>query len=66
MKKISNNHSFSEHFGYEEYEPYDGQKKIKKVSSEHVQRRQIKNWKKVWSEHENDYDEVDEFYDVRK
>jgi hypothetical protein len=40
-------------------------KKIKRVDSEHHRRREIRNWKKVWSEHTNDYDEVDEFYGQR-
>ena len=40
-------------------------KKIKRVDSDHNRRREIKNWKKVWSEHTNDYDEVDEFYGRR-
>lgn len=25
-------------------------------------RRQVKNWKKVWGEHQTDYDEHDEFF----
>ena len=25
-------------------------------------RRPIKNYKKAWMEHENDYDEIDDFY----
>jgi hypothetical protein len=48
-----------------DYESYEERKKIKRVSSEHQKRREIKNWKKVWSEHAEDYDERDEFY-VRK
>jgi hypothetical protein len=35
-------------------------KKIHLVSDE--RRRPVKNWKKVWSDHSTDYDEVDEFY----
>jgi hypothetical protein len=48
-----------------DYEYYEERKKIKRVDSEHHRRREIKNWKKVWSEHTNDYDEVDEFYGQR-
>jgi len=48
-----------------DYEYYEERKKIKRVDSEHHRHREIKNWKKVWSEHTNDYDEVDEFYGQR-
>lgn len=48
-----------------DYEYYEERKKIKRVDSDHNRRREIKNWKKVWSEHTNDYDEVDEFYGRR-
>jgi hypothetical protein len=48
-----------------DYEYYEERKKIKRVDSEHHRRREIRNWKKVWSEHTNDYDEVDEFYGQR-
>ena len=47
---------------HNDYEYYEERKKIKRVDSEHHKRRDIKNWKKVWSEHSDDYDEVDEFY----
>ena len=26
-------------------------------------KRPVQNWKKIWSEHVEDYDEVDEFYE---
>lgn len=48
-----------------DYEYYEERKKIKRVDSDHNRRREIRNWKKVWSEHTNDYDEVDEFYGRR-
>ena len=48
-----------------DYEYYEERKKIKRVDSDHNRKREIRNWKKVWSEHTNDYDEVDEFYGQR-
>jgi len=48
-----------------DYESYEERKKIKRVDSDHNRRREIKNWKKVWSEHTNDYEEVEEFYGRR-
>lgn len=48
-----------------DYEYYEERKKIKRVDSEHNKRREIRNWKKVWSEHTTDYDEMDEFYGRR-
>ena len=48
-----------------DYEYYEERKKIKRVDSEHNKRREIRNWKKVWSEHTTDYDEMDEFYSRR-
>ena len=32
-----------------DYEYYEERKKIKRVDSEHHRRREIRNWKKVWS-----------------
>lgn len=29
-------------------------------------RRPIRNWKKVWSDHTEDYDEVDDFYATKR
>lgn len=62
---MKNTHRSTEYdFDTRDYEPYEERKgKIKKVSSEHMPRRQVKNWKKAWSEHTDDYDERDEFYD---
>ena len=48
-----------------DYEYYEERKKIKRADSDHHKRREIRNWTKVWSEHTNDYDEVDEFYGQR-
>lgn len=46
-----------------DYEPYEERKgKIKKVRTDVRPKREIKNWKKAWSEHTNDYDEREEFY----
>lgn len=60
MKSKSNrNHNQS----YDEYEDdyeTDRQNKGKKLSDH--RRRPIKNWKKVWSEHNSDYEEVDDFF----
>jgi hypothetical protein len=41
---------------------YDSEtdKKARKIAEEG--RRPIRNWKKVWSEHMTDYDEVDDFF----
>lgn len=48
---------------YDDYhDDLDHKKRIKKVDSEHNKRREIKNWKKAWSEHLEDYDEMDDFY----
>lgn len=54
--------------GYDDYtdyyEPYEERKgKIKRVSSEHRPRREIKNWEKAWRDHTDDFDERDEFYE---
>jgi hypothetical protein len=58
MKKGHN-----ESFDNDDYEWYEERKgKIKRVSSEHKPKREIRNWKKVWSQHTDDYDEHDEFY----
>jgi hypothetical protein len=60
---MKNKHN-SEDFGNGDYEWYEERSKgkIKRVSSEHRPRREIRNWKKVWTEHTEDYDEHDEFY----
>lgn len=47
---------------HNDYEYYEERKKIKRVDSEHNKRRDIRNWKKAWSEHTDDYDEVDDFF----
>ena len=53
-------------FEYEDdsndYEYYEERKKIKQTQSTHKQKREIRNWKKVWSQHTDDFDEYDEFY----
>lgn len=57
MKKTR--HQFDDDY---EYDFREGKKKIKLADSDHHKRRDIKNWTKAWSEHEDDYDEFDEFY----
>jgi hypothetical protein len=53
--------SKSKNHAYDDYDDYDdNQYNVKK--QQQSQRRQIKNWKKAWTEHENDYDEMDDFY----
>jgi hypothetical protein len=47
---------------YADYAPYENRKKIKAPVAPSKQKRQIKNWKKAWSEHDDDYDAVDDFY----
>jgi len=41
---------------YEEEDAHDSKTKLDN------RRRPIKNWKKVWSEHTDDYDDVDDFF----
>lgn len=45
-----------------DYEPYEERSKGKIKSTDNRVRREIKNWKKVWVEHESDYEERDEFH----
>jgi hypothetical protein len=61
MAKMKSNSNHYEDF--DDYEPYEEKKgRIRKVDSENHKRREIKNWKKAWSEHPEDYDERDEFF----
>lgn len=56
----------NEHMTQDERDMYDdetGESKSNKKIQEH--RRPIRNWKKVWSEHESDYDEYDEFFQTK-
>lgn len=41
---------------------YEDRKKAKKADLENQKRRNIRNWKKAWSEHTDDFDEIDDFY----
>lgn len=44
---------------------YDNRKTFRNSRKKELQehrRRPIKNYKKVWYEHTNDYEEIDEFY----
>lgn len=40
-----------------------GEKKVRRVESDLHKKRPIKNLKKAWEEHEDDYDEIDDFYE---
>lgn len=39
-----------------------GGRKLKKVESDLHKKRPVKNYKKAWEEHEEDYEELDEFF----
>jgi hypothetical protein len=41
-----------------DYDDYEDDSKTKKQDK----RRPVRNWKKVWSEHVDDYDEIDDFH----
>lgn len=45
-----------------EFDEYDLAEERKRKRTTEAKRREIRNWKKAWSEHPNDYDEVDDFY----
>jgi len=53
----SKNHAYDDYDDYDDDEDYTRGKKLHKEN-----RRSIKNWKKAWAQHENDYDELDDFY----
>ena len=58
MKSNSNHYD-----DFDDYEPYEEKKgRIRQPDSENHKRREIRNWKKAWSEHTYDADEVDDFY----
>lgn len=40
-----------------------GGKKLRKVESDLHKKRPVKNLKKAWEEHEDDWDEVDDFFE---
>lgn len=42
-----------------DYDDYDDDRQVKK---QQAHRRPVKNWKKVWTEHEDDFDDIDDFY----
>lgn len=46
----------------EEREEYEIQALRKTKAELQNSRRPVKNWKKAWSDHTDDYDERDEFY----
>ena len=59
-KKPRNADNFTD-FGYESYEEKKG--RIKRVESEVRKKRAIRDWKKVWNENEDEYDEREEFFE---
>ena len=48
---------------YEEDKRYGGSNRMERPVSEMRDRRPLKNLKKAWMEHTEDFDEVDEFYE---
>lgn len=54
MKKHKSNQ-----YEYDDYDDYDDMPK-KKSLSDH--RRPIKNWKKAWIEHSDEYEDIEDFY----
>ena len=48
---------------YEEDKRYGGNYRMDRVASDMRDRRPLKNLKKAWMEHTEDFDEVDEFYE---
>jgi hypothetical protein len=46
----------------EDYDDYDEEdrKRNKKLHQEH--RRPVRNWKKVWSEHSDDMEDIEKYY----
>lgn len=58
----SNNRKLSDaEYENESYEDY-----MSRDKKNADRRRPIRNWTKVWSDHTNDYDEVDDFYTSKK
>ena len=47
----------------EEDKRYGGSNRLERPASEMRDRRPLKNLKKAWMEHTEDYDEVDQFYE---
>ena len=47
---------------YEEEKRYGG-KRMERIPSEMRDKRPLKNLKKAWMEHTEDFDEVDDFYE---
>jgi hypothetical protein len=64
MKHKSNHHKIDPLYAelYEEDKKYGG-KRLERPQSEIRDRRPLKNLKKAWMEHTDDYDEVDDFYE---
>jgi hypothetical protein len=48
---------------YEEDKWYGSNNRLERPASEMRDRRPLKNLKKAWMEHAEDFDEVDEFYE---
>lgn len=47
---------------YDEHAEYENEVRRKTKADIQNSRRPVKNWKKAWIEHTDDYDERDEFY----
>lgn len=64
MKNLKSNNKIDPVYAelYEEDKKYGG-RKIERPQSEMRDRRPLKNLKKAWMEHVEDYDEVDDFYE---
>lgn len=56
---MKNRHNRTDNYDYYD-EDEDYMRKAKKKDS--PRRRETKNWKRAWHEHETDYDEVDDFH----
>jgi len=55
---MSNKNRYNTTNDYDEYD--DEYRKPKKKDSR--RRRQVKNWKKAWSNNQDRFDEIDDFY----
>lgn len=64
MKNLKSNNKIDPVYAelYEEDKKYGG-RKLERPQSEMRDRRPLKNLKKAWMEHVEDFDEVDDFYE---
>jgi hypothetical protein len=65
MSKLKSNNSIDSLYAelQEEDRKYGGNKRLEKPQSEVSKKRPLKNLKKAWMEHTEDFDEVDDFYE---